>query len=262
MTIGLNKPTSIEKALLVLMAFSPDNEEISTTELSRQLGYHKATTSRILLTLTEHGFLRQNPLSKKFSLGRSIQILGQALTSSLTRNFVEIAKPYVETLRREVGEDVGLELWSGAGSTWIYGADTGQVLRIGSNQGRALPFHAAAGAKVMLAFASEIEIDTLLTHEMGSFTPSTITDPVIFRNHLAEIKAQGYAVDQEEVRSGLCAISAPIFNQENRAFAAVTMIVIAQRLDACHDSQQVQAVKRTAAAISARLYYNNGGTDT
>ena len=75
------KATAIEKALELLLTFAPQNAELGTTELSEKLGYHKATTSRILLTLTDHGFLRQNSATKKFSLGPSIQRLSSALDS-------------------------------------------------------------------------------------------------------------------------------------------------------------------------------------
>jgi DNA-binding IclR family transcriptional regulator len=248
------KATAIEKALALLLAFAPHNEELGTTELSERLGYHKATTSRILLTLTEHGFLQQNPVTKKFSLGRSIPLLNSALTTALANNIVAIAKPHADALRSLLNENVGLEIWSGNGTTLLYSAENVQPVRISSRQGRTLPFYAAAGAKAILAFAPKYQVEALLQQEMAPFTPATITDPKAFREQLATFRSQSYAVDSEELRTGISAIGAPIFNQEGVAFAAITAIMPTQRLDSTPDSPQVVALKAAAAAISTEFF--------
>ncbi|MBW1775846.1 MAG: helix-turn-helix domain-containing protein, partial [Deltaproteobacteria bacterium] len=47
------KINSIDKALNILGAFAPYNREPGTIEISRKLGFHKATVSRILQNLTK-----------------------------------------------------------------------------------------------------------------------------------------------------------------------------------------------------------------
>lgn len=251
------KATAIEKALTILLSFAPHNNEQGTTELSERLGYHKATTSRILLTLVDQGFLQQNPETKKFSLGRSVQTLSSALTTSLTSNVVAIAKPYIDALRNQLNEDVGLELWSGSGTIWLYSAENKQPVRISSRQGHALPFYAAAGAKAILAFAPKYQRESLLQQEMPTITPATITDPERLRQALSTYREHGYAIDNEELRIGISAMAAPIFNHEGVAFAAVTLIMPTQRLDTSLQSLQIDAVKQTAAAISAEFFHDS-----
>ncbi|MCB0088416.1 MAG: IclR family transcriptional regulator C-terminal domain-containing protein, partial [Caldilineaceae bacterium] len=121
--------------------------------------------------------------------------------------------------------------------------------------GRALPFYAAAGAKAILAHAPNYEVAALLQQEMTAFTPATITSADEFQQHLRQIRQQGYAVDDQELRIGISALGAPIFNQEGEAFAAVVMIMPASRLNSTADSAQVQAIKATATAISAQFLY-------
>src|SRR5262245_20194630 len=121
-----DKATAIEKALEILLAFAPHNQEWSTTELSEKLNFHKATTSRILLTLAEYNFVQQDPQTKKFSLGQAVHRLGSALSESLSNNFVQIAKPYLNALRDSVGETVTLELWSGDSTVMTYIAESGR----------------------------------------------------------------------------------------------------------------------------------------
>ncbi|MBW1862914.1 MAG: helix-turn-helix domain-containing protein [Deltaproteobacteria bacterium] len=59
---------SLEKALIILLAFDPQNREIGTVELSEMVGLHKSTVSRLLKVLVAYNFIQQNPQTKKFSL--------------------------------------------------------------------------------------------------------------------------------------------------------------------------------------------------
>lgn len=252
-----NKANAIEKALEILLAFAPHNQEWGTTELSEKLNFHKATTSRILLTLVDYGFVRQNPDTKKFSLGQAVHKLGLALSESLSNNFVQIAKPYLNELRDILDETITLELWSGDSTVMTYIAENSRPVRVAGRVGDRLPFYAAAGAKAILSFAASHRVETLLQQELKQLTPTTVTDPERFKQQLLEFKQQGFAVDYEEIDVGICAIGVPIFNHEHRAFAAAVVVSPTQRLDASPDSPTVKALKQTAGAISANLFYQN-----
>jgi IclR family pca regulon transcriptional regulator len=97
---------AVEKALDILMAFTPHNQELGTIELSKRMGFHKSTVSRLLHVLCRKGFLHQNPDTKKFQLGPSAMTLGVAIKKSLETNLVHIAKPYIDRLREEFHETI------------------------------------------------------------------------------------------------------------------------------------------------------------
>ena len=252
-----DKSNAIEKALQILLAFAPHNPELGTSEISEKLGFHKATTSRILLTLAEYNFLHQDPNTKKFSLSRSIHKLGSALSESLSNNFVHFAKPHVDRLRDTLDETITLELWSGDSTVMTYIAESSHQVRVAGRVGDRLPFYAAAGAKAILSFVAPHRLEAVLHQELKPLTPTTITDPDLFKKQLLEFKQQGFAVDYEEIDVGICAIGVPIFNYENRAFAAAVVVTPTQRLDASPDSSTVKLLKQTAEAISANYFYKN-----
>jgi len=253
-----HKATAIEKALEILLVFTPHNQELGTSEISQKLGFHKATTSRILLTLSERGFLQQNPHTKKFGLGHAIHELGLALTDSLSNNFVQMAKPYIDELRDRVDETITLELWSGDRTVMTYIAENGRPVRVAGRVGDRLPFYAAAGSKAILSFVAPHRLEALLQQELKSLTPTTVTNPELFKQQLLQFKQQGFAVDYEEIDVGICAIGVPIFNHENRAFAAVVVVTPTQRLDDSPNSPTVLALKHTAEAISTNFFHKNG----
>jgi len=159
------KFNSIEKALTILSSFSPYNQEMGTMEISQKLGFHKATVSRILLNLARHGFLQQNPRTKKFMLGPSIFQLARAINQSLHNNLVHMAKPYVDDLRDKLKETVVLEVLSGKNTIIVYLAEGPQLVRLAGTVGDILPLHVAAGAKAILAFLSEEKRESLLSGE-------------------------------------------------------------------------------------------------
>jgi IclR family acetate operon transcriptional repressor len=256
------KATAIEKALQVLLAFAPHNQELGTTEVSRLLGFHKATTSRILLTLAEHGFLQQDPATRRFSLGPSIHTLGLALTRSLDSDFVQIAKPYVDALRDEIDEAVGLERWSGTGTVWVYSAESSRPHAIAGEMGSRLPFNAGAGAKIILAYSSAATQERLLRQKLASLTPATITDPAQLRQQLREFRARGFSVDRDEVEIGIGALGAPILECDGQACAAVVVVAPTQRLPVSPESLLVEALKRTAAAITAHFACTSEAVET
>jgi len=247
------KTTAIEKALQILLAFSPHNEELGTTEVSRLLGFHKATTSRILLTLAEHGFLQQDPATRRFSLGPSVHTLGLALMRSLDTDFVQIAKPYVDALRDEIDEAVGLERLSGTGTVWVYSAESSRLHAIAGEVGGRLPFNAGAGAKIMLAFSPAATQEAFLRQKLVPLTPATITDPAQLRRQLQECRARGFSIDRDEVEIGIGALGAPILDCNGRACAAVVVVAPTRRLPVSPESPLVAALKRTAAAITAHV---------
>ena len=107
------KTSSIEKALMIIMAFTSHSDEMGTVELSQKLGFHPATVSRILQILRKKGFLQNNKRTRKFTLGPSAFELGKTIFRSVNPNLLNIAMPYLVDLCEEVGETVVLETISG-----------------------------------------------------------------------------------------------------------------------------------------------------
>lgn len=249
------KFNAIEKAMEILLAFTPYNQEMGTVEISKKLGFHKATASRILLILIRYGFLQQNPQTKKFMLGPSITNLGWALNNSLNTNLVHIAKPYIDDLRSTLKETIVLEVLAGNSTVMTYIAEGPRPVRIAGTIGDRIPIHAAAGAKAILAFSPPEVRDSLLNGEMPRLTPNTITDREMLQSQLQDIRRQGFSFDNEEIDVGINAIGAPIFNYEEKPVAAVVVAGPSPRVTWDNDSHIVSPLKDTAAKISAQLHY-------
>ena len=251
---------AIDKTLIILSSFAPDNREWGTIELSESLGMHKATVSRILLTLTRHGFLSQNPKTKKFTLGGEVMRLSRALRQSLKTNVVHVAKPFIDELRDRLKETVILELLARNGSFVAYVAEGPRVIRLAGSVGDLVPIYAAAGGKAILAFQPEERRNHLLPQgRLQRFTQTTITSRSELEKELEKVRQTGVAYDREELDEGKWAVASPVFDHEGRAVASVIVAGPSQRIQEICEDTIVPAVKETASKISAALLYENRG---
>ena len=246
---------SLEKALILLLAFGNQNREMGTVEIGEKLGFHKSTVSRMVKVLTAYRFLQQNPQTKKFSLGPAISRLFHSLSQSLKTNMVHIAKPFLDDLRDQIKETVILEVLSGESMVMAYVAEGPRMVRLAGNIGDRVPFHAASGAKAFLAFSSPELRDALLEKKLRSFTQNTITDRENLHQHFEQIRKDGFAFDNEEIDEGTRAVGAPVFNHENRPLAAIIIAGPAQNITGNADSPIVMALKETAKKLSQQFCY-------
>jgi DNA-binding IclR family transcriptional regulator len=249
------KTSSIEKALDILIAFSPDNREMGTTDLSGRLQYHPATVNRILQILCHKRFLQQNARSRKFTLGPATFQLGRTIFESISGNLVHIAMPHLISLCEKVGETVVLEVLSQNQSLVTYIAQGKSSLSIGPRIGDRVPVHAAAGAKAMIAFYESGAIERFLKDPIQRFTPRTITSLKVLRREIAGARKFGVAFCREEMAEGVNAMGAPIFDHENRPVAAVVIAGLASRVRCSIKSALVEELQKTARDISAQLFH-------
>lgn len=253
------KATAIEKALEILLIFQTENRPLGTSEISKALGYHKATTSRILLTLVDYGFLSQDINTKKFTLGPKIYELGMRLAETSINKVVTIARPYISTLREKINETIVLEVWSGNRTVVAYAEDSKRSLRVSGPEGNPPPApHVTAGAKAILAFAEPPEVDRALKGSLERYTQNTVTELEEVKKRLAIYKQQGFATDKEEFEDGIRAIGMPIFDHTGDAIAAIVVLTPSARFTDDAASETLILLKSTTEAISNRLFYKYG----
>jgi DNA-binding IclR family transcriptional regulator len=83
--------------------------------------------------------------------------------------------------------------------------------------------HVDSSGKLFLAHWPQDKREHYLAGPMERFTPQTIADPTMLRQHLAEVRTNGYAWVREEFEIGLIGVSAPIWNQNGEIIAAINV---------------------------------------
>lgn len=243
---------SVRRAIAILKSFSPENPERAVGELSRQMGLHKSTVSRLMATLEEGGLLARNPETQRYRLG--IELLGLAAQVASHTDVREIARPLLRQLASDCQESVNLVVLDGGQVVNLdqFVAPARQVKNIG-RVGRRMWAHCTAAGKVLLAHLPPEELDLALAGELEAFTPHTITDPDRLRQELSRIRAQGYAIVQEELEEGLNAAAAPIYDHTAKVTAAISVAGPAYRVTPERFPELVSQLVTAAGQISERL---------
>lgn len=245
----------LQKALKILVSFTPSNHEKTVTDLVKELGLHKSTVSRLLRVLVNEGFLYQDPFSKKYSLGRAAFDIGNAIYRTVREKMVIIAQPYIDQLRDSIGNDVGFEVLLDNMTILAYRAWGVHEFRTRFTMGDRLPAHIVAGGKAILAFSPTSFVDRVLSERLTSLTAKTITDPERIKERLAKYREIGLAYDLGESDLDYHFVAAPVLDFAKKPVAAVVTGDRAERVRDGFDPDILSALKDTAAKISARLMY-------
>ncbi|MBW1804178.1 MAG: IclR family transcriptional regulator [Deltaproteobacteria bacterium] len=248
--------SSAEKVLTVLKAFSSNDREMGNLELSEKLGLPKSTANRLLHILESSEFVQQNPVTKRYMLGRAAADIGRAVNRYISSQLVRIAQPYLDRLRDAAGETVGLEMMSGKKTTLVYEAKGPNPVSVSFAVGDRLPLHVAAGGKAMLAFFPPERVDRIIKGKLTRYTPKTITRAITLKKQLQEIRSSGVAFDYQELDMDVHAIGAPVFSHEKNPVAGVVVAAPAFRMNVEFESKVIPLLKETAKNISARLFYS------
>ena len=111
-------------------------------------------------------------------------------------------------------------------------ADGLHEMRMNQEVGRRYPAHAGATGKVLIAHLPEEQRAALVDRlELQSLTADTVTERAALRSDLETIARLGVGVTLGERVPDAVAISAPVFDAEGRAAAALTISGIASRYE-------------------------------
>jgi DNA-binding IclR family transcriptional regulator len=100
-----------------------------------------------------------------------------------------------------------------------------QGLKTETRLGNLSPMHQTASGKTMLASMSEDRRERILdARPLEPGTENTITDVNELLSKLKEIRQQGYGFNDEERRSGVRAVAAPITNRRSKELVGALAI--------------------------------------
>ncbi|UOR02554.1 IclR family transcriptional regulator [Leucobacter allii] len=213
---------SLEKAIDVLefIAGAP-RPGVTLADCTGVLGFSKATTQRMLLTLTRRNLLHFDEELGVYSLGMLTARLGSEYLGRI--DYRRVALPALRAIVAETGETAHLGILSGADVVYIELVDSPQPVRFFSKVGDSIPAYATAIGKAILAHVPEDRLAEHLPAQLVARTVRTITDPGRLRQDLASVRERGYAIDDSENREGILGFAAPIFDHTGTACAALSV---------------------------------------
>lgn len=214
---------SLVRGLEIIKLFNEEQPSLSLSEIAKQLGVSRTVPYRLLFTLQNMGYLSQDEHTKRYSLTPKVLELGFSYLNSL--KFPEIAQPYMETLRDEIGASCHLSILDGQEVVYVGSAPIRGVSAVNVNIGLRLPAHATANGKLLLAYQPKERLMQMFhVSNLTPYTDKTLTTPGEFQQQLETIRQNGYSMTSGEFHPGISSVAAPIFGRTGEVVAALNVV--------------------------------------
>jgi IclR family acetate operon transcriptional repressor len=238
---------SIERAFGLLEAIAQHGGMMGLSQLAAESGLPPPTIHRLVRTLVDLGYLRQEP-SRQYVLAPKLIQLGE----SSSRMLAVWARPHLERLVDELGESANLAMLDGDQIVYVAQAQSRHSMRMFTEVGRrVLPHCTAVGKAVMANLPPGEARDILRRTGMPKHTENTIDDPGEFAHQLEVAAKDGYAIDEGEQEVGVRCVAVAVPNAPARL--AMSISGPAARMSQALVNRAIPLLTSTAADLSADL---------
>ena len=177
---------------------------LSAADIISRTGLPRSSVFRDLHSLVASGFVHQDAISKRYTLGPRVLELGMLARRQLSAESV-VAAPLLD-LVTQTSESVTFSVLDLPWRVCVYVIEAPSELRHFAQVGARYPLHLGAAGKVILAqLPSDVALATLKAHGVNRSQTGEIS------GQLDRIRSKGYAITSGERVAGSASAAAPVF---------------------------------------------------
>ena len=239
---------SLDRAFAILEAMADAGGMISLSQLVERADLPLATIHRLVRTLVDLGYVRQEP-SRQYSLGPRLM----RLSDTSSRRIGVWANAAMKNAVAQLGESVNLAVLDGDEIVYVAQVQPStNFMRMFTEVGRRTQPHTTAVGKAILAEREDVEVAALLGRTgMTRYTAHTLTRVPDFLAALAETRERGYAMDEGEQEVGVRCVAVVIPNAPQPLALSMSGPLPRMSDDVVRDA--VPVLHAAAAQIGAEL---------
>lgn len=246
----------VDRVLALLRHLAEHPRGITLTQLAHDFDAPKSSVHRALAALCRAGFARQDA-DATYHLG--LELVRLAYRYQEARDDHRVVEPVLRALAERFGETTHYaEL---AGAEVIYLAKVtprGAGVQMTSSVGGRNPAHCTGVGKALLMHElgdpTAVEAFVERHGPLVSRTHRTLVDVAGLTRALAESRARGYTIDDEESELGITCVAFPVFLDSTRApTGAISISALARR-------KPVPELHRLAAEARSIIDHHFGAT--
>lgn len=212
---------ALDRALRILEIVAQE-DGLSLSEVALASDIPAATAYRMLGTLQQHGMVEFDQNDQLWSVGVGAFRVGSAFLRR--RKLVDRARTVMQELMEKTGETANLGVAEEDAVVFVSQVETHQAIRAFFRPGARSPFHASGIGKAVLAHLPNERVTAMVRKNgLAAYAPATLTDEATLLQNLSEIRAQGFAVDDEERFSGMRCVAAAIFNEFGEPLGGISV---------------------------------------
>ena len=245
---------SLERGLRVIEAISDFDGSASVSVIARKTELPRSTVHHLLRSLIAFGYLLQEGEAQPYKLApRLFRLTGRAWTQG---QLAEISISFIDELSRRTGEGTSLAILREGVVSVVAKRDSEGPVRVVQKVGTVRPIYCTAVGKILAAWLPERELDDIIGRIVFErITINTITAPAVLKRELARIRANGFAVDNEEHIEGIRCIAAPVRDHSGKVCAALCILGPKNRFSPRRRKELRGPLLDVAEKLSGKLGY-------
>jgi IclR family transcriptional regulator, pca regulon regulatory protein len=240
---------ALARGLEVISAFEPGRPAMTLAEVATATGLARPTARRILLTLTELGYVRA--AGSGFALTPRVLDLGVAYVRS--QGLWDIARPHMEELSAATGESCSVAQLDGSDIVYVARVAVPKIVGLAVQIGTRFPALQTSLGKILLAALYDEEVDEVLAEPSRSGLTARWQPGRAERDaELREVRARGWALTDEQLALGIRSVAAPLRDGAGRVVGALNVNTHAAETPVDHLlDHHLPLLLRAAGEISA-----------
>jgi DNA-binding IclR family transcriptional regulator len=218
-------------------------------EISKKLGLKHPTVHNFLKSLTELGYIRQDPETSKFRLAAKAQELG--MNMMLSESLVLCAKPHLKVLTEKIGETSLLVLLDNYHRHTVLIEECQKPYRITVSSTIDQNFHGTSTGRVILAGMTadeRLEFEKHVPMQAESYYAPE--NAVEMDRIIQDIRKNGYECI---VKGEVTVIGVPLLNKSNKLNASIGVYFHSNSKSSTEIKNIVKEMQNTADRISQIL---------
>lgn len=240
-----NFMTSLARGLEVIQAFTPQRRLMSISQISQKTGIPRAAVRRCLYTLNKLGFVYAQD-GKNFELRPRILTLGHPYLASTP--LAKATQPVLKHLSQMLNESCSIATLDGDDILYIARASSSRIMSIDLDIGSRLPAFATSMGRVLIAHLPPEALNNYLKRvNLVRYTQHTIASVSTLKEELKKVRAQGYAINDQELEIGLRSIAVPLLAADGSVSAALNVGVQAGLVPIAELTERILPVLRDGA---------------
>ncbi len=248
---------TLMRTIDILELLSKNKEGYSLAEITKILNAPKSSVFDIMKTLVYRNMVIEDHqlLVTKYKIGLQSFLIGSSFLNHI--DIVDIARDELVRLADKMNATTFMAVLDGYEIAYIYKYESQKSIITTANIGTRGSLHSTGLGKVLMAFSDEETFNNALKNiKFDAFTPYTITSIDEYRDEIAKVKKQGYAIDNRENNNYQFCGAAPIKNHQGDVIAAISCSGLYDDFMSFSDLGII--VKEVADRISMKLGYMGG----
>ncbi len=248
----MKKSRTATRAIDILELISNETKGLTLSEIATSLEIPVTSASDIIKALLDKEMIEViDERSKIYGIGVKAFFIGNAFISNTS--LIDKSKDIIEKLGTDLNKTVFLGKEVNEKVTYIYKFEPKSTLITTCSIGARTKIHCTSLGKSIMAYDNEL-FQKVLKKELLKNTKYTITEPELLKKEIKKIREIGYAVDNREQSEHLLCIGAPVFDNNNKVIAALSVSgLYSKDIDI---EKQGFIVKESALAISKKMGYH------